>query len=65
MNMVSKPKKRIWLDVESLGTIVRGRRAGYVGWADEAGGVSVCHDRSGGVGIERVCGEEGGRDGAV
>ena len=28
--MVSKPKKRIWLDVESLGTIVRGRRAGYV-----------------------------------
>ncbi len=30
MNMVSKPKKRIWLDVESLALIVRGRRAGYV-----------------------------------
>jgi len=30
MNMVSKPKKRIWLDVESLAKIVRGRRAGYV-----------------------------------
>jgi ribosomal protein S8 len=28
--MVSKPKKRIWLDVESLALIVRGRRAGYV-----------------------------------
>lgn len=30
MNMVSKPKKRIWMDVESLALIVRGRRAGYV-----------------------------------
>jgi len=30
MNMVSKPTKRIWLDVESLAKIVRGRRAGYV-----------------------------------
>lgn len=28
--MVSKPKKRIWMDVESLALIVRGRRAGYV-----------------------------------
>lgn len=28
--MVSKPKKRIWLDVESFAKIVRGRRAGYV-----------------------------------
>jgi len=30
MNMVSKPTKRLWMDVEGLGTLVRGRDAGYV-----------------------------------
>ncbi|TVY31400.1 37S ribosomal protein S8, mitochondrial [Lachnellula subtilissima] len=28
MSMVSKPTKRVWMDVESLGRIVRGREAG-------------------------------------
>ncbi|TVY41515.1 37S ribosomal protein S8, mitochondrial, partial [Lachnellula cervina] len=30
MSMVSKPTKRVWMDVESLGRIVRGREAGFV-----------------------------------
>jgi ribosomal protein S8 len=30
MGMVSKPTKRVWMDVEGLGRIVRGREAGYV-----------------------------------
>jgi len=30
MQMVSKPTKRVWMDVEGLGRIVRGREAGYV-----------------------------------
>jgi ribosomal protein S8 len=30
MSMVSKPTKRIWMDVEGLGKLVRGRDAGYV-----------------------------------
>lgn len=30
MGMVSKPTKRIWMDVEGLGRIVRGREAGFV-----------------------------------
>ncbi|KAG9238056.1 ribosomal protein S8 [Amylocarpus encephaloides] len=30
MSMVSKPTKRIWMDVEGLGRIVRGREAGFV-----------------------------------
>ncbi|KAI9766606.1 MAG: hypothetical protein M1840_006417 [Geoglossum simile] len=30
MHMISKPTKRIWLDTEALGRIVRGRDAGYV-----------------------------------
>jgi ribosomal protein S8 len=30
MSMISKPTKRIWMDVEGLGKIVRGRDANYV-----------------------------------
>jgi ribosomal protein S8 len=30
MSMVSKPTKRVWMDVEGLGKIVRGRDANYV-----------------------------------
>ena len=30
MKMVSKPKQRIWLNSQDIGTIVRGREAGYV-----------------------------------
>jgi len=30
MSMISKPTKRMWVDVESLGRIVRGREAGFV-----------------------------------
>ena len=30
MKMVSKPTKRVWMDVEGLGMVVRGREAGYV-----------------------------------
>lgn len=30
MSMVSKPTKRVWMDVEGLGELVRGRDAGYV-----------------------------------
>lgn len=30
MEMVSKPTKRVWMDVEGLGRIVRGREAGFV-----------------------------------
>ncbi|KAJ9627172.1 hypothetical protein H2203_003634 [Taxawa tesnikishii (nom. ined.)] len=30
MSLVSKPTKRIWLDSEQLGKIVRGREAGFV-----------------------------------
>jgi ribosomal protein S8 len=30
MSMVSKPTKRVWMDVEGLGKLVRGREAGYV-----------------------------------
>ncbi|CZS97877.1 related to MRPS8-mitochondrial ribosomal protein, small subunit [Rhynchosporium agropyri] len=30
LEMVSKPTKRIWMDVEGLGRIVRGREAGFV-----------------------------------
>lgn len=30
MSMVSKPTKRVWMDAEGLGRIVRGREAGYV-----------------------------------
>jgi len=30
MSMVSKPTKRVWMDVESLGKIVRGRDANYI-----------------------------------
>ncbi len=28
--MVSKPTKRVWMDVEGLGRLVRGRDAGFV-----------------------------------
>lgn len=30
MEMVSKPTKRIWMDVEGLGGVIRGREAGHV-----------------------------------
>jgi ribosomal protein S8 len=30
MSMVSKPTKRVWMDAEGLGKLVRGREAGYV-----------------------------------
>jgi ribosomal protein S8 len=30
MKMVSKPTKRVWMDVEGLGKIVRGRQAGEI-----------------------------------
>jgi ribosomal protein S8 len=30
MKLVSKPTKRVWMDVEGLGKIIRGREAGYV-----------------------------------
>jgi len=30
MSMVSKPTKRVWMDVEGLGKIVRGRDANYI-----------------------------------
>jgi ribosomal protein S8 len=30
MSMVSKPTKRVWMDAEGLGKIVRGRDANYV-----------------------------------
>jgi ribosomal protein S8 len=30
MSMVSKPTKRVWMDVEGLGKLVRGRDANYV-----------------------------------
>ena len=30
MKMVSKPKKRIWLGVQEMGMVTRGREAGYV-----------------------------------
>lgn len=30
MKMVSKPTKRIWMDVEGLGRLVRGRESGFV-----------------------------------
>ncbi|KAE8442743.1 hypothetical protein EG329_002883 [Mollisiaceae sp. DMI_Dod_QoI] len=30
MEMVSKPTKRVWMDVEGLGRLVRGRESGYV-----------------------------------
>ena len=30
MKMVSKPTKRIWMDVEGLGKVVRGRKEGEV-----------------------------------
>lgn len=30
MKMISKPTRRIWMDIEGLGQIVRGRQAGYV-----------------------------------
>ncbi|KAH7327344.1 ribosomal protein S8 [Rhexocercosporidium sp. MPI-PUGE-AT-0058] len=30
MSMVSKPTKRVWMDVEGLGRIIRGREAGFV-----------------------------------
>jgi ribosomal protein S8 len=30
MSMVSKPTKRVWMDVEGLGKLIRGREAGYV-----------------------------------
>ncbi|EKD12698.1 40S ribosomal protein S8 [Drepanopeziza brunnea f. sp. 'multigermtubi' MB_m1] len=30
MQMVSKPTKRVWMDVEGLGRIIRGREAGIV-----------------------------------
>lgn len=30
MKMVSKPTKRIWMDTEGLGKIIRGREAGSV-----------------------------------
>ncbi len=30
MEMVSKPTKRIWMDVEGLGRVIRGREAGHV-----------------------------------
>lgn len=28
--MVSKPTKRVWMDVEGLGKLIRGRDAGFV-----------------------------------
>lgn len=30
MEMVSRPTKRVWMDVEGLSRIVRGREAGFV-----------------------------------
>jgi len=30
MKMVSKPTKRVWMDVEGLGKLVRGKDANYV-----------------------------------
>jgi len=30
MNMVSKPTRRIWMDVEGMGQLVRGRDADFV-----------------------------------
>lgn len=30
MSMLSKPTKRIWMDVDGLGRIIRGRDAGFV-----------------------------------
>jgi len=30
MSMVSKPTKRVWMDVEGLGRLVRGKDANYV-----------------------------------
>ncbi|KAG4434529.1 hypothetical protein IFR05_009998 [Cadophora sp. M221] len=30
MSMVSKPTKRVWMDVDGLGKIIRGREAGFV-----------------------------------
>lgn len=30
MKMVSKPTKRVWMDVEGIGKLVRGREADYV-----------------------------------
>lgn len=30
MSMISKPTKRIWMDAEGLGKLVRGRDANYV-----------------------------------
>ncbi|KAE9366887.1 ribosomal protein S8 [Stipitochalara longipes BDJ] len=30
MSMVSKPTKRVWMDVEGLGKLIRGRDAGFV-----------------------------------
>lgn len=30
MKMISKPTRRIWMDVEGLAKIVRGTKAGYV-----------------------------------
>jgi ribosomal protein S8 len=30
MKMISKPTRRVWMDVEGLGKIVRGGKAGYV-----------------------------------
>ncbi|TVY27149.1 37S ribosomal protein, mitochondrial [Lachnellula hyalina] len=42
MSMVSKPTKRVWMDVEGLGRIVRGREAGFVRGLTRPGGVFVC-----------------------
>ena len=30
MSMVSKPTKRVWMDVDGLGRLIRGRDANYV-----------------------------------
>jgi ribosomal protein S8 len=30
MGMVSKPTKRVWMDTEGLGRLIKGREAGYV-----------------------------------
>ncbi|CAL3970168.1 hypothetical protein PZA11_006448 [Diplocarpon coronariae] len=30
LSMVSKPTKRVWMDVEGLGRVIRGREAGFV-----------------------------------
>jgi len=46
MSMISKPTKRIWMDVEGLGKLVRGRDANYVrGLTNPGESIYVSTDR--------------------